>query len=176
MINFDIILNTNIYVYDTTVVDVYSSYTIDNMTMNVTCNRNSINKTFDCKAHILSPERESYEIQVIKPSDFNTTAFKDGLYSFTYTLNATSKTNKYILFPVVQAKFDEVVATYNYNVTVGTYNIEFAGANADTKTEQINIANALLSELKAVNIAIVTETEVNAILTKLERILEIINN
>lgn len=137
----------------------------------------------DLLAYFYSSTRVDNNLYIVTSEDLGLgedQEIPDGVYEFTYTINNSyTKVLKFLVYKTVKERLDKILVDTNYNVTVGSYDIEYVNDSLDYDTmsdvEKVRFATTLYEELFRYG-QIYDEPKVLNTLDKLQRLLTLIEN
>ena len=150
---------------------------INTLILKVSSDKISQVKTFDCVAYITRNLKDK-ELMKLVPADFDTTSFKDGLYTFSLCTNGkTPIEHSYIFYHNILAKYQEVSTKLGYEVNINKYDyIQYINEESASKIEEMRLVGSLIDQLKLQSYNKYDKNTINDLLYKANRLLEIIEN
>jgi len=134
----------------------------------------------DILAYLFSSDRTDNNLYVITSEYLGLgedQEIPDGVYDFTYVVNNNyTKEHKFLVYKTVEERTLKIIEETNYNMQVGSYDIEYVGDTCEGDIEQVRLAVNLLDELRASSSNVGDEETVLSSLDKLQRLLTLIEN
>lgn len=150
---------------------------IESLILKVSSDKFTNVKTFNCVAYITRTLKDK-ELMKLVPIDFDSTYFKDGLYTFTLCTNGkTPIEHSYIFYHNILAKYQEVSTKLGYEVDINKYDyVQYINEESSSKIEEMRLVGSLIDQLKLQSYNKYDKNTINDLLYKANRLLEIIEN